>query len=107
MCHEDHPGHVGVIAQIASTTDYGFGEFSVALGHAYHHLNTAWNSQNAAPASVEEFSEGDVYRRQFPEYIYLGPTSRHACVERLDQPRVRPRKRNFHFAGILGIHQQR
>ena len=63
-----------MIAQIESTPDFGFGEFSVAMGHAYHHLNTAWNSQNALPASVEQCSQQEFYRwRQFPTDIYLGP----------------------------------
>jgi hypothetical protein len=62
------------IAELESTPDYGVGEFSVAMAHAYHHLNTAWNSQNASAAAVQECAKDDFDRwRQFPTDIYLGP----------------------------------
>ena len=42
------------IAEIARESDYGYGEFQVAMSHIYHHLNTAWNGRDA---SIEQFSE--------------------------------------------------
>ena len=61
------------ITKLESTPDYGGGEFSIAMAHAYHHLNTAWNSQNATPAAVRECEQRDFDRwRQFPSDIYLG-----------------------------------
>jgi hypothetical protein len=61
------------IAEIESTSDYGPGEFSVAVAHAYHHLNTAWNARDEDPAVVEAGSETDFFAwRQFPSDIYLG-----------------------------------
>ena len=53
--------------------DYDYGEFFVAVSHAYHHLNTAWNAREEPPAKVEECTEGDFYRwRRFPTDIDLG-----------------------------------
>jgi hypothetical protein len=43
------------------------------MGHAYHHLNTAWNSQNEPEANVRACSAENFERwRQFPEGIHLG-----------------------------------
>jgi hypothetical protein len=61
------------IAEIESTADYGYGEFVVAMSHAYHHLNTAWNSRDEAEAVVRECSAENFERwRQFPNDIYMG-----------------------------------
>jgi hypothetical protein len=30
-------------------SDYGEPEFSVAMMHLYHHVNTAWNARNSSP----------------------------------------------------------
>jgi hypothetical protein len=61
------------IAEIASTPDYGSGEFVVAITHAYHHLNTAWNSRDQDSEVVAACKETDVFAwRQFPSDIYLG-----------------------------------
>ena len=61
------------IDEIEATPDYGSGEFSVAVTHAYHHLNTAWNSRDESEAKVQACEEADFLRwRQFPTDIYLG-----------------------------------
>ena len=44
------------IAEIESTPDYGYSEMVVAMSHAYHHLNTAWNSRDETEAVVRECS---------------------------------------------------
>jgi hypothetical protein len=55
------------ISEIEQDPGYDFGEFVVAMGHAYHHLNTAWNSRDESQTAVEACSEGDFQRwRQFP-----------------------------------------
>lgn len=57
--------------------DENFSEDSleVAMGHAYHHLNTAWNGRNQTDKQFRECSDGDFNRfRKFPrqsEFLYL------------------------------------
>ena len=61
------------IAEIESTPEYGYGEFIVAITHAYHHINTAWNSKNESQARVNACVEEDFQQwRQFPSDVYLG-----------------------------------
>jgi len=61
------------IAEIESTPDYGTGELIVAMTHAYHHLNTAWNSRDKSQAEVASHSERDFADwRQFPQNLPLG-----------------------------------
>ena len=62
------------ISDIASDPGYDVGNFVVALGHLYHHVNTAWNSRDEPPNRVEPCSEDDFYAwRQFPAAdFYLG-----------------------------------
>ena len=62
------------IIDIEKQEDYDYGEFVVAIGHLYHHLNTAWNSQNVNEEQAKICSEEDFIKwRQFPTDIYLGP----------------------------------
>jgi hypothetical protein len=43
---------------------------SLALRHAYHHLNTAWSSRDETDALVRECSEENFEKwRQFPADI--------------------------------------
>ncbi|MCU0365571.1 MAG: hypothetical protein MUE93_07920 [Ignavibacteriaceae bacterium] len=61
------------ISEIENEESYDVGEFVVAMGHLYHHLNTAWNSQKATNEQVKVNSEIDFFNwRQFPKDIYLG-----------------------------------
>jgi hypothetical protein len=61
------------IREIESHPDYDSGEYLVAMSHAYHHMNTAWNSREAPAAKVERCSEEDFYQwRRFPGDIDLG-----------------------------------
>ena len=61
------------ISEIELTADYGYGEFVVAMGHTYHHLNTAWNSRDENNADVREYSAKNFERwRQFPNDLDLG-----------------------------------
>jgi hypothetical protein len=35
-----------IIQEIAENPKFSEVEFGIAMGHAYHHLNTAWNGRN-------------------------------------------------------------
>jgi len=62
------------IADIEADPRYDVGELSVAVGHAYHHLNTAWNSRDEPESRVHACTDVDFLRwRQFPTDVYLGP----------------------------------
>jgi len=39
------------IADIETTPDYDYGEFVVAMSHAYHHLNTHMTTTVGAPST--------------------------------------------------------
>ena len=61
------------IHEIEIGPEYGYGEFSVAMQHLYHHLNTAWNARDESPERVRACSDTDFVRwRQFPQDIDLG-----------------------------------
>jgi len=60
------------IAELDSP-QYDAAEYAVAMAHAYHHLNTAWNGREATPTEVEPGSDELFYRwRSFPTDIFLG-----------------------------------
>ena len=47
--------------------DYSEEEFQVAMGHLYHHLNTAWNGRNASAETHRECKAVDFNSwRKFP-----------------------------------------
>jgi len=47
------------IDEIRESEDYDVGEFTVAMAHLYHHLNTAWNSRDASADRVRNVSDQD------------------------------------------------
>jgi hypothetical protein len=58
------------IKEIESQPDYDDPEFSVAIAHLYHHVNTAWNSRHCSNEEAEESSESNFERwRQFPTNV--------------------------------------
>lgn len=62
-----------ILQEIENVDDYGFGEFSVAMAHLYHHLNTSWNAKDSTVEQSDACSEADFMKwRQFPVDIYLG-----------------------------------
>jgi hypothetical protein len=62
----------GTIRELETTPDYGYGEFSVAMRHLYHHLNTAWNARDASAERAAMCSEEDFNAwRKFPEDLLL------------------------------------
>jgi hypothetical protein len=61
------------IREIEDEPIYGYGEFSVAMQHLYHHLNTAWNARDKSQEHLAACSEADFFRwRQFPTDLHLG-----------------------------------
>jgi hypothetical protein len=60
------------IQRIEDESEYGHGEFSVAMQHLYHHLNTAWNARDESPERVRACSDEDfAHWGQFPQDLYL------------------------------------
>jgi hypothetical protein len=62
------------IREIETDTEYGHGDFVVAMGHIYHHVNTAWNARDSSEREARECSQQDFDRwRQFPsrEELFL------------------------------------
>jgi hypothetical protein len=57
---------VAIIERTQTDPLYEIGEFTVEMGHVYHHLNTAWNGRNCTD---EEWSANRNFHawRKFPE----------------------------------------
>lgn len=61
------------VEEMELNPEFGAGEFSVAMEHLYHHLNTAWNARAATQAEATVCSEENYQRwRQFPKDISFG-----------------------------------
>ena len=50
------------IRELETNSDYGEPEFSVAMMHLYHHVNTAWNARNSTPDESKNCSDEDFNR---------------------------------------------
>ena len=50
------------IKDIEIDREYGNPEFSVAMMHLYHHVNTAWNARNSTPEEANNCSDEDFSR---------------------------------------------
>lgn len=60
------------IKEIESEPEYDEPEFSVAIAHLYHHVNTAWNSRHSSDEETEECSESNFNEwRQFPSDVAM------------------------------------
>jgi len=56
------------ISDIEKDPDYDIGEFRVAMGHLYHHLNTAWHGRDASDQRHRECNRNDFDSwRKFPD----------------------------------------
>lgn len=60
------------IKDLERDSEYGEPEFSVAMTHLYHHVNTAWNARNSTVeqsniCSEEDFNKWSLYPDDFPE----------------------------------------
>ena len=53
---------------VRQNPQYDIGEYSVAMQHLYHHLNTAWNGRFATTEQVEHITD-EVFNTwsRFPE----------------------------------------
>ena len=60
--HEAHQQLIETIEAMEQDPDYEFGDFMPDMSHLYHHINTAWNSQDASVAKTEECTETDFNR---------------------------------------------
>ena len=61
-----------VIEQIESGRGIGKEEFEIAITHAYHHLNTAWNSRFITDEKARSHTDWDFTDwRQFPTDLNL------------------------------------
>ena len=47
------------ISQLRTDTEITEGEYYVAMQHAYHHLNTAWNARGIASVRIENATDED------------------------------------------------
>ena len=47
------------LKRLSSEPDYSFGDYIVDMSHAYHHMNTAWNSRDASPEAVANHTDND------------------------------------------------
>jgi len=50
------------IRELETNSDFGEPEFSVAMMHLYHHVNTAWNARNSTPEESKNGSDEDFNR---------------------------------------------
>ncbi|MCX6069865.1 MAG: hypothetical protein NTU91_03250 [Chloroflexi bacterium] len=65
--HEAQESITAIVAQMEAQLGYDYGVFLPDMQHLYHHLNTAWNARDAAPAAVEAATDLDFNRwSQFP-----------------------------------------
>ena len=64
---EAHEELERTIAELRTEREYDYSEYSVAMHHLYHHLNTAWNSRDASAAAVDHATDADFNRwSRFP-----------------------------------------
>ncbi len=55
------------IAELERDESYDLEEFRVAMGHLYHHLNTAWNGRDQTDEEFAECTDESFQRfRKFP-----------------------------------------
>jgi hypothetical protein len=54
------------IQELETDSKYNQEDFQVAMGHLYHHLNTAWNGRNQTHKQFKEADNFDKFQ-QFPK----------------------------------------
>jgi len=61
-----------IVQQIESGDTIGNDEFEITIAHAYHHLNTAWNSRFITDEKARTHTDWDFTEwRQFPADLNL------------------------------------
>lgn len=82
------------VEQLARDRRFGEEALEVAMGHLYHHLNTAWNGRSQTDKQFRDSTDGDFTRfRRFPneaEFAYLHVTRE---SEQVVAPNRRPAHR--------------
>ena len=48
-----------ILNDLSSDSDYSYGNYVVDISHAYHHINTAWNSRDASADDVANHTDAD------------------------------------------------
>ncbi|MFZ4693792.1 MAG: hypothetical protein ACOYMV_01555 [Verrucomicrobiia bacterium] len=57
-----------MIRRIETDPSYEFGDYTVEMGHLYHHVNTAWNGRDATEEQAKRCLQEDFDRWQrFPD----------------------------------------
>ena len=55
------------VADVDGEAAYDVEDFRVAMGHLYHHLNTAWNGRDLTDEAFKKCKDADFLRfRRFP-----------------------------------------
>ena len=69
---EAHEELQRTLEEISEDSEYGQGDFLVAMQHLYHHLNTAWNARDVSDA-VAEPGSNELFNRwgKFPQDVPL------------------------------------
>lgn len=61
------------VNELETDVEYDVGEFTVGMGHLYHHLNTAWNGRYASVERHQVCTQQDFDAwRKFPSNAELG-----------------------------------
>lgn len=83
------------VEELARDPRYTEKSLEVAMGHAYHHLNTAWNGRNQTDKQAQECTDCDFNRfRKFPkerEFVCLDVTSEGEPIAAPNRRPARPR----------------
>jgi len=47
------------VKNLSSDSDYSDVDLTIEISHAYHHINTAWNSKDVSPDATSNFTDAD------------------------------------------------
>ena len=63
----------GTIERIENEPAYGIEDYRAAMGHLFHHLNTAWNGRNQTDEQFKKCRKKDFDKfRKFPRRFEFG-----------------------------------
>lgn len=81
------------VEELARDPRFSEESLEIAMGHTYHHLNTAWNGRNQTDRQFQDCTDRDFNRfRRFPEeaeFVYLDTQESEPAVA----PNRRPARR--------------
>lgn len=91
------------VEQLAKDAKLSEETLGAAMGHAYHHLNTAWNGRNQTDKQFRICTDKDFNRfRKFPketEFVYLGAPQSEPTAAPSRRPARRPSIRESRKGG--------